>query len=97
MVPDRSPQGFHEKISEELGHQTSSSPADRPLTAVSYQVLETGVLRAHLVPLKVGDSLPEMPVFLEPHQFVRLPLEATYQESFRGVPWKCRELRAATE
>ena len=33
-----------------------------------------------------------MPVFLEPHEFVRLPLEATYLEAFRGVPWKFRDL-----
>jgi hypothetical protein len=90
------PQGFHARISEELGHKNSPAPMDRRLSAVSYQALDTGILRSYFVPLKVGDSLPEMPVFLEPHEFVRLPLEVTYGEAFRGVPWKFRDLLAGT-
>ncbi|MBI4602660.1 MAG: DUF4058 family protein [Planctomycetes bacterium] len=88
------PEGFHPKVSEDIGHEPSRPPADRPLSAVSYQVLEAGALRAHFVPLKAGDSLPEMPVFLSPHEFVRLPLERTYGEAFRSVSWKFREILA---
>lgn len=86
------PHGFHARICEELGQEAPSLPADRKLSVVSYQALETGVLRAHCVHLKVQDSLPAMPVFLGPHEFVRLPLEETYNESFRSVPWKFREI-----
>jgi hypothetical protein len=85
------PRGFHVLIAEDLGHEASQPPADRPLAAVTYQVLETGGLRAHFVPLRVGDPLPEMPVFLTPQDFIRLPLEATYNEAYRSVPWKFRE------
>ena len=35
-------------------------------------------------------------VFLEPQEFVRLPLEETDQEAFRGVPWKFRDLLDGT-
>jgi hypothetical protein len=90
IVPD----GFHALISEQLGHEPSPPPAERPLSAVSYQVLEMGALRAHLVPLRVGDRLPDLAVFLGPHEFVRLPLEATCEESFRTVPWKYQEILA---
>jgi hypothetical protein len=86
------PHGFHAKICEEFGQEAPSLPGDRKLSVVSYQALETGVLRAHCVPLKVGDTLPAMPVFLGPHEFVRLPLEETYNGSFRNVPWKFREI-----
>ena len=86
------PLGFHARICEDLGQEAPSSPDDRKLSVVSYQVLETGTLRAHFVPMKVGEALPEMPVFLGPHEFVRLPLERTYAEAFRNVPWKFREL-----
>jgi hypothetical protein len=85
------PRGLHARIASELGHEPSASPAGRPLSVVSYQVLESGAVRAHLVPLKVGDPLPEMAVFLTPHEFVRLPLEVTYGEAFRSVPWKFQE------
>jgi hypothetical protein len=90
VVPD----GFHGLIAEELGHSPSEPLSRGPLATVSYQVLETGALRAHFVPLRVGDCLPEMPVFLTPHEFVRLPLETTYAESFRSVPWKFQDLLA---
>jgi hypothetical protein len=32
--------------------------------------------------LRVGDALPEMPVFLYPDRFVRVPLERAYSEAF---------------
>ncbi|MCU0728456.1 MAG: DUF4058 family protein [Planctomycetes bacterium] len=86
------PRGLHAMISSQLGHEPSAAPAERPLSAVSYQVLETGTLRAHFVPLKVADRLPELAVFLGAHDFVRLPLEMTYEDSFRTVPWKFREV-----
>jgi hypothetical protein len=85
------PRGFHVMIAEDLGHEAADPPADHPLSAGTYQALETGTLRAHFVPLRVGDPLPEMPVFLTPREFIRLPLESTYAEAFRSVPWKFQE------
>jgi hypothetical protein len=85
------PTGFHTKVCSLYGEHLPALPEDRPLSAVSYQVLGKGEIRAHIVPLKPGDALPEMPVFLEPHRFVRVPLEISYTECFRSVPWKFRE------
>jgi hypothetical protein len=38
----------------------------------------------------VGDVLPETPLFLEPDAYLNVPLEATYQAAYHGVPqrWK---------
>lgn len=86
------PRGFHVKVSTAFGHESTTSPADEPLSAVSYQILETGAVRAHLVNLQVGDELPDLAVFLTPHEFVLLPLGRTYAEAFRSVPWRFQEL-----
>jgi hypothetical protein len=84
-------EGLHAKICEAYGEAPPEPPRDRTLQAVSYQVLENARVRAHVVPLKVGDGLPEMPVFLLPHRFVRLPLEETYTTAFESLPKKFRE------
>lgn len=86
------PLGFHAKIWDELGHEAPEIPPDRPLSVVSYQVLESGSVRARLASLKLEDHLPVMPVFLSPHDFVILPLDDTYTECFKSVPWKFREV-----
>ena len=80
------PRGFHDEISRVMGNPVPDLPPDRPLQAVSYQVLEGSIVRAHVVPLMVGDTLPEMPIFLLAHSFVRLPLERSYREAFRSLP-----------
>jgi hypothetical protein len=45
---------------------------------------------AYFEPFAVGDTLIDMPVFLTPDRYVNLPLAATYDEAWRGVPrrWK---------
>jgi len=85
------PMGFHSKIFEQLGGAAPSLAADRLLSAVSYQVREAGRICSRAVALKVGDLLPEMPVFLRAHEFVRAPLESTYEQAFHSVPRKYRE------
>lgn len=85
------PMGFHSKIFEQLGGAAPSLAADRLLSAVSYQVREAGRICSRAVALKVGDLLPEMPVFLRAHEFVRAPLETTYEQAFHSVPRKYRE------
>jgi hypothetical protein len=54
------------------------------LTLAAY---ESGLtLRAFVEPVAVGDSLPEMPLFLEFGGYVPIPLEATYRTAFEGMP-----------
>jgi hypothetical protein len=44
----------------------------------------------------VGDSLPDMPLFLDPGHYVHTPLEPTYQAAYRGVPKRWREILDGT-
>jgi hypothetical protein len=84
------PAGFHSKVCEQYGDEPLRVPPERDRSAASYQVLETGKVRSHVVPFCVGDVLPEMALFLLPHKFVRVPLEETYAEAFHGLPGKFR-------
>ncbi len=40
----------------------------------------------------VGDTLPEMPLFLTPDVYVSVPLEATYQSAWEGMPAYWRDV-----
>jgi hypothetical protein len=42
--------------------------------------------------MAVGDSLVDMPLFLDPDRYINLPLEATYQAAWRGMPAYWREV-----
>jgi hypothetical protein len=87
--------GIHGAIWEEITGQEYSPAADRPLTLAAY---ESGLnVRAYVVHAAVGDMLADMPLFLQPGKAVQVPVEATYQAAFTGVPrrWQ-RVLEAAT-
>jgi hypothetical protein len=91
----RDPQGIHGAIWGELGgwQQEYVQPSDKPLTLVAY----TGGLTdtAYVQPLAVGETLPEMPLFLTAEDYVNVPLEMTYQSAYQGVPQFYRELLEA--
>ena len=40
----------------------------------------------YVEPTAVGRELLDMPLFLDPEVYVNVPLEATYQGAYRGVP-----------
>lgn len=80
------PQGLHGIIRRELEQNDESSelPVERPITLVSYAAGPR--VEVYLDHLAVGDSLPEMPLFLSPDRYVNVPLEATYKEAWDGMP-----------
>jgi hypothetical protein len=84
----RDPQGIHAAIWEEVEDEPFRLPPDKPLTLVAYECALT--TRAYIEPVAVGDVLPDMPLFLEPGTYVRVPLEATYQAAFAAVPRRWR-------
>ena len=45
---------------------------------------------AYVEPTAVGEAMIDMPLFLDADSYVPVPLEATYQEAWSGVParWK---------
>ena len=86
----RDPHGIHSVIQEELTGEPFLPPPDEPLTAVAY---ESGIPpRAHIEPVKVGATLPDMPVFLRPGRCVVLPLEETYTSAYEAVPLRWRKV-----
>ena len=77
------PAGMHGAIWEELTGKTYSPPAGKPLIAASY--VAGAIPETYADPLAAGDVLPATPLFLESELYVPLPLEATYNQAFRGM------------
>lgn len=50
---------------------------------------------AYFQPLRVGDPLPDMPLFLTPKHYVNVPPEATYMAAWKGVPRRWKEVLEA--
>jgi hypothetical protein len=86
----RDPQGIHGEIWEEVTGEEYTAPADKPLTLAAY---ESGLsLRAYVVHAAIGDTLTDMPLFLEPKKAVTVPLEATYTAAFTNLPARWRRV-----
>jgi hypothetical protein len=88
----RDPNGVHAAIWAEVEDDSFVLPADKPLTMVAY---ECDILtRAFVEPVAVGDTLRDMPLFLEPNGCVEVPCEPTYQTAFAVMPRRWREVLA---
>jgi hypothetical protein len=87
---DRDPDGIHSCLWTEAGGKPTIVPAEKPLTLVAY---DAGPPRtAYVEPVAVEDTLIDMPLFLAPGWYVSVPLEATYQAAWRGVPRRYQEV-----
>jgi hypothetical protein len=84
----RDPRGLPAAIWTEIMDNDFTPSADQPLTSGAFAA--GLVKRVFIEPFGVADPLPEMPLFLEPEQYVPLPLEATYQSAFEHVPQRWR-------
>ena len=81
-------QGIHGAIWDEVAGQEYERPGDKPLTLAAY---ESGTsVRAFVEPVGVGDTLIDMPLFLDPGRYVAVPLEETYRIAFDSVPKRWR-------
>jgi hypothetical protein len=89
----RDPQGIHGAIWAQLSDEPYTQPADKPLTLVAYSAGPVKV--AYVEPTAVGDTLPEMALFLTPDEYVKVPLEPTYQAAWRGTPRYYRNILEA--
>ena len=86
----RDPNGIHGAIWEEIGDSSYHQPPDKPLTLAAYSA---GLVKtAYIEPIALGDALPDMPLFLEPDAYISVPLEATCQSAWRGVPQRWRHV-----
>jgi hypothetical protein len=92
----RDPSGIHKLIWDELHEEPFAMPAGKDRLLASY---ESGIdLAAYLEFVAVGDSLPDMPLFLTrertPNFHVMVPMESTYLATWEATP---NELRVAVE
>jgi len=85
----RDPQGIHRAIWSEIVEDDFRLPPGQPLTLVAYSAGE--VKRAFIEPVAAGDTLPEMPLFLEPDRYVPVPLEQSHGAAFDAVPKRWQE------
>jgi hypothetical protein len=86
----RDPSGIHGAVWGALNATEYIAPEGRPLTLVAYSASE--MKRAYVEPCAVGSALIDMPLFLTAEHYVNVPLEATYQEAYRGVPQFYRDI-----
>ncbi|MEQ1825696.1 MAG: DUF4058 family protein [Pirellula sp.] len=83
----RDPNGIPALIWAELYGESSFQIPDRQtLTVSSYQAEPPYARKAYIEPLKVGDFLPIMPLFLVKDRYVNLSLEVTYSETWSKLP-----------
>jgi hypothetical protein len=89
----RAPNGIHAAIWGEFSDDPTPLPPDEPLTLAAYSA--GLVKRAYVEPTAVGRAMIDMPLFLTPERYVNVPLEATYQAAYRGVPRRWRAVLEA--
>jgi hypothetical protein len=90
----RDPNGVHAAIWEQVQDDPFDLPADQPLTLAAYECDLT--TRAYIETVAVGQTLPDMPLFLEPRGCVMVPLEATYGTAFAVMPRRWQVVLAPT-
>jgi hypothetical protein len=84
----RDPQGMPWAIWEKDCGDDYALPPDKPLTCVGY--VAGALAEAFVEFLAVGQSLPDMPLFLTPEVYVLVPLQSAYDLALDAMPqyWK---------
>ena len=85
----RDPQGIHKVIWDRLVEEDFDLPANQRLTLAAYDAGPPPTAYVEFV--AAGDTLPDMPLFLEPEFYVPAPLEETYRitwDEFFPAPMK---------
>lgn len=80
----RDPNGIHPLIWSEFQEEPFVLPKDKPLTLAAYVASFPKTAYVELV--AVGDPLPAMPVYLDDDSYVPVPLEETYEATWRTCP-----------
>jgi len=88
----RDPHGVHAAIWAQIEDHSYQPPAGQPLTLVAYEC--DLMTRAYIEPTAVGQSLPAMPLFLEPNGCIKIPLEESYTTAFAALPKRWRSVLA---
>lgn len=91
----RDPQGMHKAIWDEIEDEPFELPPGKALTLAAYVAgdLFTGVeTTAYVELIGTGDTLPDMPAYLDRRGYIPVPLEASYQAAWATCPADLREL-----
>jgi len=85
LPPSRhDPRGLHGTVWNQFDDAPYDLPLAESLSLASYAAGPP--VTAYVEHAAVGGSLPEIPLFLHSDRYVLVPLEATYQAAYRGVP-----------
>jgi hypothetical protein len=84
------PEGIHALVWACYTPQKYDLPSGQPLTLASY--VGDPAYEVYVQHLRVGEPMPEIPLFISLERYVNLPLETTYQAAFRGMPSFWREV-----
>jgi uncharacterized protein DUF4058 len=82
----RAPEGIHGAIWGGINDDDYRQPEDKPLTLVGYESDMFAGVTAYIEPVAVGDSLPEMPLYVATDGYVLVPLQPTYERAFAALP-----------
>jgi len=91
------PNGIHPLIWDDQHDPTFDPTPAEPLTLTAYRAEEpytTDVTEAFLERVAVNNVLPDMPAYIEPDQFINVPLETTYMKAWESCP---RDMRYFVE
>lgn len=83
------PDGIYKAIWDEIRDEPFELPPDKPLVLAAC-VGEPSPF-AFVESVGAGDVLPEMPLFLDRVAYVRVPLEATYSDTWAHFPGPLRD------
>jgi hypothetical protein len=86
----RDPHGLHQVIWQKLDEQPYEYSPDKPLTLAAY--VASTPCTAYVRPIAVGESLPDMPAWLDEDNYVPVPLESTYQTTWESCPEDMRDV-----
>lgn len=90
------PQTLHKLIWDEFDEGVPFElPPDEPLLLASYRAaapLVEFTPEAFIEPLRVGAELPDLPAWLDPDLYVKVPLESTYRAAWAVCPADFRQL-----
>jgi hypothetical protein len=89
----RDPKGIHGAVWGDDCGVEFTLPENKPLMCVSY--IGGAAAEAFVELMAVGDSVPDMPLFLTPEVYVQVPLDATYKAAWDGMPAYWREVLTA--
>jgi hypothetical protein len=91
----RDPHSMHKLLWDEIEEVPFAMPPGEPLLLASYCVRDMSMGLspvAYIEPFAVGSVLSDMPAWLDPDNFVLVPLERTYQTAWEASPSDYRYL-----